>query len=49
VKLLLDQDVYEITARFLISIGHDVLCVAEIGMAQSSDEENLKRAQEQMN
>jgi len=46
VKLLLDQDVYEITARFLIATGHDVLRVAEIGMAQSSDEENLQKARE---
>ncbi|MGI8468088.1 MAG: DUF5615 family PIN-like protein [Pyrinomonadaceae bacterium] len=45
-RLLLDQDVYEITARFLIGSGHDVARVAELGMAQASDEENLKKALE---
>lgn len=45
-KLLLDQDVYEITARFLIGLGHDVLRVAELEMAQASDEENLQKALE---
>ncbi len=43
-KLLLDQDVYEITARFLISLGIDVVRVSELGMAAASDEENLKKA-----
>ncbi|MBP6004628.1 MAG: DUF5615 family PIN-like protein [Pyrinomonadaceae bacterium] len=43
-KLLLDQDVYEITARFLISIGMDVVKVSELGMALASDEENLRKA-----
>ena len=43
-NLLLDQDVFETTARFLIGLDHDVLRVSEIGMAQASDEENLKRA-----
>jgi len=46
VKLLLDQDVYETTARFLIALGHDVVRVAELGMAQAADEENLHKAQE---
>ncbi|MGI8669674.1 MAG: DUF5615 family PIN-like protein [Aridibacter sp.] len=45
-KLLLDQDVYEITARFLIDLEHDVVRVAELGMAQAADEENLLKAQE---
>lgn len=45
-KLLLDQDVYEATARFLITLQHDVARVAELGMAQASDEENLKKALE---
>jgi predicted nuclease of predicted toxin-antitoxin system len=46
VRLLLDQDVYEATARFLIDLRHDVVRVAELGMAQASDEENLKKALE---
>lgn len=45
-KLLLDQDVYEVTARFLKDIGHDVVKVSEIGMARSTDEENLQTALE---
>ena len=45
-KLLLDQDVYEGTARFLIDLQHDVLRVRELGMARASDEENLKKALE---
>lgn len=45
-RLLLDQDVYEITARFIIGLGHDVVRVAELGMAQASDEKNLKKALE---
>ena len=43
-KLLLDQDVYELTARFLIALNHDVVRVAELGMARASDEENLNKA-----
>jgi predicted nuclease of predicted toxin-antitoxin system len=43
-KLLLDQDVYEVTARFLISLGFDVVRVSELGMATASDEENLAKA-----
>lgn len=45
-RLLLDQDVYEVTARFLLSLEHDLLRVAELGMAQASDEENLEKALE---
>jgi len=47
VKFLLDQDVYAVTARFLSSLGHDVVPVARIGLAQASDIELLKTAQEQ--
>ncbi len=45
-KLLLDQDVYELTARYLAELDHDVLKVSEIGMATSEDEENLQKAGE---
>lgn len=45
-KLLIDQDVYEITARFLVNLGFDVVRVAELGMSQASDEENSKKALE---
>jgi len=45
-RLLLDQDVYDLTARFLLDLGHDVLKVSELGMARASDEENLQKAAE---
>ena len=43
-RLLLDQDVYESTARFLAEKGHDVVRVRELGMATASDEDNLRKA-----
>ena len=46
-KFLLDQDVYAVTARFLVVSGHDVVLASEIGMSAASDEELLKKAQEQ--
>jgi predicted nuclease of predicted toxin-antitoxin system len=46
-RLLLDQDVYAITSRFLTSLGHDVLPVAQIGLARAEDKEILLVAQEQ--
>ena len=45
-KFLLDQNVYATTLRFLGDLGHDVIPVAQIGLAQASDEELLKTAQE---
>ena len=45
-KFLLDQDVYEVTARYLLELGHDILKVSEIGMATASDEDNLHKAAE---
>ncbi|WP_019505449.1 DUF5615 family PIN-like protein [Pleurocapsa sp. PCC 7319] len=46
-KFLFDQDVYAITAKFLISSGYDLIHVTEISLSQASDEEILKIAQEQ--
>jgi predicted nuclease of predicted toxin-antitoxin system len=46
-RLLLDQDVYAATARFLGAQGHDVVRVAELGLARAADEELLVLAQEQ--
>lgn len=46
-KLLLDQDIYAATARFLSDSGHDVVLAAQIGFAQADDEELLKVAQAQ--
>ncbi len=44
-NILLDQDVWEVTAQFLNELGHDVLRVAEIGMSRADDEALLKIAQ----
>ena len=42
-RLLLDQDVYETTARFLIDWRHDVVSVAELERVLSLyDEQELK-------
>jgi len=46
-KLLLDQDVYAVTARFLNDLGYDVVPVARIGLSQAKDQEILNEAQEQ--
>jgi predicted nuclease of predicted toxin-antitoxin system len=46
-KLLLDQDVYAATARFLLGLGHDVLPVAEMGLSRAQDQEILRVAREQ--
>ena len=46
-KLLLDQHVYAVTARFLNDLGHDVVPVARVGLSQAEDEEILRVAQEQ--
>ncbi len=46
-KFLLDQDVYAATARFLKSLGHDVITAAEIGYSQAADSDLLRIAQEQ--
>ncbi len=44
-RLLLDQDVYETTARFLIDWRHDVVSVAELERVLSLyDEQELKSA-----
>ena len=41
-KFLIDQDVYAVTIKFLIDVGHDVIVVAQMGLAQASDEEILR-------
>jgi predicted nuclease of predicted toxin-antitoxin system len=46
-KLLLDQDVYAATARFLSDLGHDAVRAAQVGLSQAEDEELLRVAQEQ--
>ncbi len=46
-KLLLDQDVYAATARFLLGLGHDIVPVASIALSRAQDQEILRVAQEQ--
>ena len=46
-KFLLDQDVYATTLSFLSGLGHDVIPVAQIGLAQATDEDLLKTAHDQ--
>ncbi|MFB2972824.1 DUF5615 family PIN-like protein [Aerosakkonema sp. BLCC-F183] len=46
-KFLIDQDVYAVTAKFLMDTGHDVILVSQINLAQASDEEILTADQEQ--
>ena len=46
-KLLLDQDVYAATARFLRDSGHDVLTAAEIGCSRASDSHLLSLAHQE--
>lgn len=46
-NFLLDQDVYAVTARFLLRLGHDVVQVAQLGLSRAQDEELLRVAQEQ--
>lgn len=46
-RFLLDQDVYATTARFLSSLGHDAIRVAQFGLAQTDDEDLLRAAQDQ--
>lgn len=43
-KLFLDQDVYGVTAKFLIDLGHYVVRASEIDLAEAEDEELLKTA-----
>lgn len=46
-RLLLDQDVYATTARFLLALAHDVVSIAGIGLSRAPDREILHTAQEQ--
>ena len=46
-KLLLDQDVYAVTARFLKNLGYDALRAAELGLSRADDRVLLMEAQEQ--
>jgi predicted nuclease of predicted toxin-antitoxin system len=46
-RLLLDQDVYAVTVRFLRAHEHDVVTAAEAGLAQGTDVELLALARAQ--
>lgn len=46
-KFLLDQDVYATIASFLSGLGHEIVPVARIGLAQADDEDLLREAQNQ--
>jgi len=43
-KLLLDQDVYAATVKFLRDSGHDVITASDIGRSRASDSELLSLA-----
>ena len=47
-KVLLDQDIYATTARFLTRSGYDVVLAAQLGLARAADEVLLRVAQEQV-
>ncbi len=46
-KLLADQDVYATTIQFLLGLGHDVVPVAQIGLAQADEADLLRVAGQQ--
>ncbi len=46
-RLLADQDVYAATIQFLQGLGHDVVPVAQIGLAQADDADLLRIAGQQ--
>jgi predicted nuclease of predicted toxin-antitoxin system len=46
-KFLADQDVYGVTIRFLSDLGHDVVPVVRLGLAQAGDAELLRVAHQQ--
>lgn len=44
-RFLIDQDVYRATALKLSNLGHDVVKVADLGLAQADDQDLLKEAE----
>ena len=46
-RFLLDQDIYLVTAAFLVELGHDVVRASQIGLSRASDTVLLQVAQEQ--
>ncbi len=45
-RFLADQDVYEVTVKRLVALGHDVLRAREAGLSCAADDELLRRAYE---
>src|SRR5256885_2400042 len=45
-RFLIDQDVYQITVRFLTDLGHDVTTAVQLGLSQAADAELLQVAQQ---
>ena len=45
-RLLTDQDIYQVTVTQLMEWGHDVITAREIGMQRASDEDLLTKARE---
>ncbi|MBI4556750.1 MAG: DUF5615 family PIN-like protein [Candidatus Hydrogenedentes bacterium] len=43
-RLLIDQDVYVSTERFLLTLGHDVVTARQLGLQDASDETLLRTA-----
>jgi predicted nuclease of predicted toxin-antitoxin system len=46
-RFLLDQDVYAATARFLGSLGHEVVLAAQLGLSRADDSDLLRIAHDQ--
>ena len=46
-KLLLDQDVYALTERFLRELGYDVVTASELDLSRAKDFDLLQRAGEE--
>jgi predicted nuclease of predicted toxin-antitoxin system len=46
-RFLLDQNVYAATARFLRSLGHEVVLAAQLGLSQADDSDLRRTAQDQ--
>ncbi len=44
-RFVADQDVWQVTISFLRALGHEVQRVADVGLAQASDEQVLGYAQ----
>ena len=41
-KFLLDQDVYTSKTRYLSHLGHDIVCVVQVGLSSADDEDCSK-------